>query len=380
MVEAVVSSRPLPGHAHDVLIKEADALAYAWQRFGVGARLQYPRGGRILDQGPEAYIVVEPPAGVVQLPAANSSAKLRRLHDRKTLTPRGVQASQGGVRGARGGSLLGRGANVWLMEVTSWGADCTLVYTATIEQIVAREVRVHERHAPPHGQAATDVEVTSASCLAAASAAFVRADGLKAEAMALALAERRRAQQAAGAAGVRQPEVNGAATAAAVAALEVQVGDAEREAARLRRAGKSNQYTREHRDRIHALTSEGHAASMVSQIMIEERAAGGFLCAPPVAYIQGVQDKWRRSARENCKPYVAVDRLNRGALAASYVCIHYQRDLPGAASNTDGEMHISIYATLGMIAAARGAEVANLDTKWRTRADGGCVSLGRVCH
>ena len=87
--------------------------------------------------------------------------------------------------------MLGRGANVWLMEVTSPGADCTLVYTATIEQIAAREVRVHERHAPPHGQAATDVEVTGASCLAAASAAFVRADGLKAEAMALVLAERR---------------------------------------------------------------------------------------------------------------------------------------------------------------------------------------------
>ena len=70
---------------------------------------------------------------------------------------------------------------------------------------------------------------------------------------------------------------------------------------------------------------------------------------------------------------MAIDRLNRGVLAATYVCIHYQCDLPGAVNNTDDEMHISVYATLGMIAGAVGAEVANLDTKWRTRSDGGCV-------
>ena len=314
MAAGGVAVRPLLGAtAGDVLVKEHDALTYALQQFGVGARLEYPRG-RILDQGPEAYIVVQPPPGVSRLPAASSARQIRRLHDHKTLTPRGVQALAGPIRGTRGSGLLGSGAVVWQMEVKSVTAGCTLVYTSTIAQVAAGDVRVHERPAPLYRLPPAGHEATGASMLAAASAEFARMDDLKAKRMELALLKRHHEERAAADdASSPTTTATGTTTAllpstaatvdAAASTLDAKIHGAERSAAQMRRAGNANEFTREHRDRIHTLTSEGHPASKVSQIMIAEAAAGGALHAPPLGYIQGVQDTWRRQARETCQPY-----------------------------------------------------------------------------
>jgi hypothetical protein len=376
-------------------VREVDAQAFLERGHSdlVGAPLRMIKSS-ICDTGAQASLTVSAPPG---LSAGNGTKRTqRRPHDCKVLTPLGEQALSRSCR-ERAGQLW-RGSRVWMLQYRCAGTilcdvatnrcavkGCTCAFqvalTATIEQVHRRVVTVlfsgHHGGASWHSQARTwDVTLLTdqrRQIQPVLDAIAIRADVQLQHLKAKVIMSQRAGVSAAGVVAATQQVVN------------------QKHALAAARRDMRPQYSQADRDRIVTLGVDGHRANRVRTLLARDSHDGASGDAPADAagaanvprqnYTQGVLDGARRRERGAAPPYEALHALCHGHFLQERRIILYRVPDPAVdpADFARGfrlpaeAMHMVVFATPAMIDAALDAHELEVDTKWRTNEDGGCV-------
>ncbi len=408
------------------LVREGSVDAFLQQHPTIrGAPLQ-ACGNRILDKPSSRRGGVQVPAMVSVRPAAHISVRasgrrtMRRAGDTKTLTEAGREALGRRQRPSSGATQLWSRSVVWLMEfhckgrtgqcdVTppKWsGCVCAVHVTlrATVENVADKMVAV--RISGQHNAAGTwdASKLSSARGADDSSTRKQLSDALcKVEELRVELATQEfsqapgfaRAAHADG--GARADAALAAAPAAAPGepaaptrrdAEHIQAELTQQQAAAKRLKGEcQNRYPRSVRDDILRIAKDGHAASATQMLLRKEYAAAPAGLAqqevPPRDYIQGVIDGDKRIGRNGLGPYdnLAVRNREMATEEGGYRCISHQEQDPDAVDERgrpqherEGVMWAAVYSSLPLLENAVGADVAEIDAKWRTCSDGHCTT------
>ena len=381
----------------------------------------------IKDSGPDPLLTARPPVGAVSLPSTKHY-KRRRCNDRLELTTLGRQLLNTDTARTK----LGKDSVIWrLIEACAGDEQCDqptgvasnckcalrVEWSATPKQIQAGLIQcdIRGQH-KADGKWMPPLFQRSEQGVAKLSAALTQVETLKVELAVVTGRDGVIGAQAANSVGSANSDGSasamlghkgtaGPAVAARLGHIVISSSDsdsdtegpADRNIATVQKelAKESTvvqQLRREiklpvsnvTREKIRQLTAEGHKATdvqMLLQSRFDDEAAGtnrAAQIAPPVVYIQGVQDKMRQTFRHHLGPYTHLAQMNDELARPEHLrCIWYQEDVPYAQdeigrSQEEREAALwgCIYSTVELIDAAVDADVACIDTKWRTCSDG----------
>ena len=157
-----------------------------------------------------------------------------------------------------------------------------------------------------------------------------------------------------------------------VQALRDDIGEQQRSLRHAQRVDRPTLCEQQRRE-VLRLWSEGHLAAEIQSLMPAP--------APRLECIQWTIDNERRRTRGGLRPYEALHSICTEVLADSNQVLLYMVPDPdidwdprqSSASAPLGALQIAMFGTLAMINVLLVAHALGIDTKWRTRADGGCV-------
>ena len=162
---------------------------------------------------------------------------------------------------------------------------------------------------------------------------------------------------------------------AAVADVQSLRDDLGEQQLSLRQAQRVNRPTlsEEQRREVLRLWTEGHLAATIQGLMPDP--------APRLECIQWTIDNERRRTRAGLRPYEALHSICTEKLAETNQVLLYMVPDPdidwdpreSSTSAPIGALQIAMFGTLAMVDVLLVARALGIDTKWRTRADGGCV-------
>lgn len=356
------------------------------------------------DKGP-AHITCRPASGTVARLGAKTRGKCR-LDDIIELNTLGVAALQRTKRTGRKGELF-RDSIVWRIEDCCRGtAACDphpqgcaarIVYSATIAQVHAGQASIEVFGACMHEGALSMHSISSKWDPSALREQFAAGQEARLAAVSQGVEDLRETKtQLVKRQRELQDEWLDESEVAndddmTVGELRSVVDDARelredlmeqqrilRQAQRVDRPTLSEDQRRE----VLRLWSEGHLAAGIQSLMPAP--------APRLECIQWTIDNERRRTRGGLRPYEALHLICTEALAETNQVLLYMVPDPdidwdpreSSMSAPIGALQIAMFGTLAMVNILLLAHVLGIDTKWRTRADGGCVQaiLGFVAQ
>ena len=352
-------------------------------------------------RGVPAQITVLPPVDVTS--RSSAERKMRRPHDRKSLTPLGLAALARKKRPPAGSGkrLLCAGSLVWKLTYSCECEHCRgsttpvrVVLKATIQDVADKDIVAQITGAHPTSAGGPDaaggydpIKVRSRNPTTTNSRSHTRALGqMRRLSGALDEVQALRLERAVEARRGAAPAPSAPAVAGRdIAVIEGELAEKEGEAEALRQECRPK-HSRATRDAIRRIAQDGHAAT-VTQMMLKQQfardaeAGAPSPTLPSVSYIQGVIDDSKRVARSGLGPYDSLHARNPeiATAAGGYRCISYQYDDPEARDvpnqgltqeQREGVMWASVYSTPALLERARDATVCGVDAKFRTCSDG----------